>query len=93
MAFVVVDAYQGQGNRSALLRHLIAIAREAGSKELASVPPREFQLMILLSSEVQGTGHCRGRSKRRYSIAITECRGAIDDNHPDGLHSCIRSFP
>ena len=33
-AFVVIDAYQGQGIGSMLLRHLAAMARAAGVKEL-----------------------------------------------------------
>jgi len=36
VAFVVVDAYQGQGLGSALLRHLTAIARSAGLRELTA---------------------------------------------------------
>jgi RimJ/RimL family protein N-acetyltransferase len=34
VAFVVVDHYQGQGVGAALMRHLAAIARDAGLKEL-----------------------------------------------------------
>jgi RimJ/RimL family protein N-acetyltransferase len=34
VAFVVVDQYQGQGVGAALMRHLTAIARDAGLKEL-----------------------------------------------------------
>jgi RimJ/RimL family protein N-acetyltransferase len=36
IAFAVVDQYQGQGIGAALMRHLVAIAREAGLKELAA---------------------------------------------------------
>jgi RimJ/RimL family protein N-acetyltransferase len=36
VAFVVVDRYQGQGIGSALMRHLAAIARAAGLKELVA---------------------------------------------------------
>jgi RimJ/RimL family protein N-acetyltransferase len=36
LAFVVVDAYQGKGIGTALLRHLIELARDAGLKELAA---------------------------------------------------------
>jgi RimJ/RimL family protein N-acetyltransferase len=40
VAFTVIDAYQGQGVGAALLRHLVAIARDAGIKELiAHVSP------------------------------------------------------
>jgi RimJ/RimL family protein N-acetyltransferase len=34
IAFVVVDAYQGQGVGTILMRHLAALARDAGLKEL-----------------------------------------------------------
>jgi GNAT superfamily N-acetyltransferase len=36
MAFVVIDRYQGQGVGTALLRHLAAIARDAGLRELTA---------------------------------------------------------
>jgi GNAT superfamily N-acetyltransferase len=36
VAFAVVDQYQGLGVGTALMRHLIAIAREAGIKELTA---------------------------------------------------------
>ena len=36
MAFTVVDEFQGQGIGTALLRHLVAIARDAGLNELTA---------------------------------------------------------
>lgn len=36
MAFMVVDAWQGRGIGSILMRHLIALARDAGLKELTA---------------------------------------------------------
>jgi RimJ/RimL family protein N-acetyltransferase len=36
VAFVVVDAYQGQGIGAMLTRHLVGLARTAGLKELAA---------------------------------------------------------
>jgi RimJ/RimL family protein N-acetyltransferase len=36
LAFVVVDAWQGRGIAGLLMRHLIALAREAGLKELSA---------------------------------------------------------
>ena len=36
VAFSVDDAHQGQGIASALMRHLVVIAREAGMKELVA---------------------------------------------------------
>jgi RimJ/RimL family protein N-acetyltransferase len=34
ISFLVIDAYQGRGIGSALMRHIVALAREAGLKEL-----------------------------------------------------------
>lgn len=36
LAFVVIDAYQGQGIGTMLMRHLLAIARQAGLSELTA---------------------------------------------------------
>ena len=45
-AFAVVDQYQGQGIGAALLRHLVAIAREAGLLELvAEVLPENIAML------------------------------------------------
>jgi RimJ/RimL family protein N-acetyltransferase len=46
LAFVVVDAYQGKGIATALMRHLLAIARDAGLKELtAEVLPENAAML------------------------------------------------
>jgi RimJ/RimL family protein N-acetyltransferase len=46
LAFVVIDQHQGQGIGAALLRHLIAIARETGLKELtAAVLPGNIRML------------------------------------------------
>ena len=46
VAFAVVDQYQGQGIGAALMRHLAAIAREAGLKELiAEVLPENTPML------------------------------------------------
>jgi RimJ/RimL family protein N-acetyltransferase len=46
VAFAVVDQYQGQGIGGALLRHLVAIAREAGLEELvAEVLPDNMPML------------------------------------------------
>jgi ribosomal protein S18 acetylase RimI-like enzyme len=48
MAFVVVDAYQGQGVGTILMRHLAILAREAGLKELiAEVLPENTAMLKL----------------------------------------------
>ena len=48
VAFTIIDAYQGQGLGSALLRHLVAISREAGLEELvAEVLPENTPMLKL----------------------------------------------
>jgi GNAT superfamily N-acetyltransferase len=46
VAFMVIDAYQGQGIGSALMRHLIVIAREAGLQELTAEVLAENAAMV-----------------------------------------------
>ena len=46
VAFALIDQYQGQGIGTALMRHLVAIAREAGLKELiAEVLPENMPML------------------------------------------------
>ena len=46
IAFVVVDAYQAQGLGTILMRHLAALARDAGLKELiAEVLPENTAML------------------------------------------------
>jgi RimJ/RimL family protein N-acetyltransferase len=46
IAFAVIDQYQAQGIGAALMRHLVAIAREAGLKELiAEVLPENTPML------------------------------------------------
>jgi RimJ/RimL family protein N-acetyltransferase len=46
VAFAVIDQYQGQGIGAALMRHLVAIARQAGLKELvAEVLPDNLAML------------------------------------------------
>ena len=46
VAFMVVDQYQGQGIGAALMRHLVAIARDAGLEELvAEVLPDNIAML------------------------------------------------
>jgi RimJ/RimL family protein N-acetyltransferase len=48
IAFVVVDAYQGQGIGTLLMRHLAVLARDAGLKELiAEVLPENTAMLKL----------------------------------------------
>jgi RimJ/RimL family protein N-acetyltransferase len=51
LAFAVVDEYQGQGICAALMRHLCAIAREAGLRELvAEVLPDNLPMLRVLDT-------------------------------------------
>jgi RimJ/RimL family protein N-acetyltransferase len=50
LAFVVVDAYQGKGIATMLMRHLLKIARDAGLKELmAEVLPENAAMLKVFS--------------------------------------------
>ena len=49
IAFAVLDQYQGQGIGAALMRHLLALARRAGLKELvAEVLPENAPMLKVL---------------------------------------------
>jgi RimJ/RimL family protein N-acetyltransferase len=50
LAFVVVDVYQGKGIATALMRHLLAIARDAGLRVLtAEVLPENAAMLKVFS--------------------------------------------
>ena len=51
LAFVVVDAYQRKGIGTALMRHLLAIARETGLKELTAEVLAENAAMLKVFSK------------------------------------------
>jgi GNAT superfamily N-acetyltransferase len=56
VAFVVDDAHQGQGIGAALLRHLAALARQAGLKELiAEVLPENAAMLKVFETSGLGT--------------------------------------
>jgi RimJ/RimL family protein N-acetyltransferase len=46
VAFLVTDKHQGQGIGAALMRHVVAIAREAGLRELTAEVLAENQAML-----------------------------------------------
>ena len=63
VAFTVVDKYQGRGLGAALLRNLVAIARQAGLRELVAyvLPDNRAMLKVF---EKSGLG-CRTRREGR----------------------------
>lgn len=63
VAFTVADQYQGQGVGTALMRHVTAIAREAGLKELSAevLPENTPMLRVFKKSGLRlSTKHERG---------------------------------
>ena len=48
VAFLVIDAYQGQGIGTALMRHLMILARDAGLKEMVAEVLPENSAMLKL---------------------------------------------
>ena len=68
-AFAVVDQYQGQGIGAVLLRHLVAIARAAGLRELvAEVLPENVAMLRVF--EKSGLPLRRKRAARVVEIAL-----------------------
>lgn len=64
MAFAVADAHQGQGIGAALMRHLVAIARQNGLKELlADVLPENAAML-----KVFETSGLRIRTRRQPDV-------------------------
>lgn len=60
IAFMVVDAYQGQGIGTILMRHLAALARDAGLKELvAEVLPENTAMLKVFKKFGFGPGSKR----------------------------------
>jgi RimJ/RimL family protein N-acetyltransferase len=69
VAFVVVDGYQGQGLGPHLLRHLAAIAREAGLKQLiADVLPENTAMLKVFSK----FGFCPGPKREPQIIHLVK---------------------
>ena len=69
IAFVVIDAYQGQGVGTLLMRHLAAIARSAGLKELiAEVLPENTAMRKVFSKF--GFKHGSGRGPQVVHLVL-----------------------
>ena len=70
IAFVVIDAYQGQGLGTLLMRHLAAIARSAGLKELiAEVLPENTAMRKVFSKF--GFKHGPGQGPQVLHLVLT----------------------
>jgi RimJ/RimL family protein N-acetyltransferase len=68
VAFVVVDAYQGQGIGALLTRHLVGLARTAGVRELvADVLPENTPMLKVLNK----SGFRAGRSSDPQVVHLT----------------------
>lgn len=71
VAFVIIDQYQGLGLGTALLRHLIAIARNAGLHELvAEVLPENAPMLEVFEHSGLPTGAVRERGVVHVSMRL-----------------------
>jgi RimJ/RimL family protein N-acetyltransferase len=71
VAFAVIDQYQGQGIGNALLRHLAAIAHEAGLKELvAEVLPDNIAMLRVFEKSDHDVTMQRGRSAVNVTLRL-----------------------
>jgi RimJ/RimL family protein N-acetyltransferase len=63
LAFAIVDEYQGQGVGTALLRHLVLIARDSGLQHLvAEVLPENVAMLTLFRKFGFSTARSRGEA-------------------------------
>jgi RimJ/RimL family protein N-acetyltransferase len=71
LAFVVVDAYQGKGIGTMLMRHLVSIARDAGLKELtAEVLPENTAMLKVFGGFGFRTGSGGDPQLRHLSLQL-----------------------
>jgi RimJ/RimL family protein N-acetyltransferase len=68
LAFVVVDAFQGKGIGTMLMRHLLAIARDAGLKELTAEVLPENAAMLKVFSGFGFRARSGGDSQVRHLV-------------------------
>jgi len=66
LAFVVVDAYQGYGIGTTLLRHLIMVARDAGLEELTAEVLPENAAMLKVFNRVGFRAEAAGDPQLRH---------------------------
>src|SRR6516162_7450322 len=90
MAFTVIDAYQGKGIGSVLMRHLIAIARDGELKELIAevlpenvpLPARTFRSSTLPCSLLELRPDT-ARARRQETRLSPRSHSARSKWHPD----------
>ncbi len=71
LAFMVVDQYQGKGIGTALLRHLIAIARHASLRELtADVLSDNIAMLKVFEKNGFRTGASRERGTKHVTMQL-----------------------
>ncbi len=72
LAFVVIDEFQGQGIGAVLLRHLIAIARDAGLEQLeAEVLPDNMPMLKVFQNSALPVGTTRGSGVVHVTLRLT----------------------
>ena len=75
VAFVVIDAYQGQGIGAMLTRHLVNLARVAGLKELAAdVLPENAAMRKVLGKFGFRTGRSQDPQVIHMTVPLAESR-------------------
>jgi RimJ/RimL family protein N-acetyltransferase len=73
VAFVVIDAYQGQGIGAMLTRHLASLARSAGLNELAAdVLPENAAMRKVLGKFGFEVGHSHDPQVIHMTLPLTE---------------------
>jgi GNAT superfamily N-acetyltransferase len=71
IAFAVIDEYQGQGIGTALMHHLLAIAREAGIEEVfAELLPENLSMLKVFERSSYSTTTKRGPSAVHVTIHL-----------------------
>ena len=74
MAFMVVDAWQGRGVGSMLMRHLVDITRETGLKELTAEVLPENTSMTDSPGSMLSMGFCPPPRPHQVSVAGTRAQ-------------------
>ena len=92
IAFVVVDAYQGQGIGTILMRHLAVLARDAGLKELIAEVLPENSAMLKLFKKFGFTTASKGSPQVIHlTLATALSRGLRFMAHSVGHATATRA--